>query len=402
MNKKYDLIIIGGGPSGMMMAAIASKSDLSVVLLEKNNSLAKKLKLTGGGRCNITNAEFDVKKFLDNFPKAKKFLHSPFSKFSVQDTFEFFEKNHLPLVTEARQRVFPKSNKAADVLKVLEKILLKNNVEIKKNSKVKTILKNADKVTEVVLQNGEKISGHNIALATGGVAAPQTGSTGDGFKFLKKLGHTIKAPSSNVVPLKTDNKILHGISGTSWSFAKISFLQNKKVQFKKVGKILFTHFGLSAPLILNSATEVQQLLKNGLVMAKIDLFPDTEENILDRRLWRLFEKNKNKKLQNVLPELLEKKLSKAILEHFLIELSEKVINDISKEERKALTHKIKNIEMEITGTLGINKATLTDGGIILEEVNFSNMTSKKYSNLYLLGDILNINRPSGGFSLQLC
>ncbi len=409
--EEYDLVVIGGGPSGMMMAIIAAKKGAKVLIVEKNSSLGKKLRITGGGRCNITNAEWDNKKFLENFPKAKKFLYSPFSKFSAMNTFSFFEKAGLQLTIEARKRAFPKSQKASDVFITLEKLLKKFKISILLNSEVVLIKKShkdfpdtkiLDTISYIKLKSGREIFAKNFAIATGGMAAPKTGSTGNGFKFLKKLGHSIKNPDPNIIPLTTDSHILQKISGTSWTFCKISFIQNNKVQFSKKGKILFTHFGLSAPTILNSSYQAKELLKNGPLIASIDLFPDTEEPDLDRKLWRLFEKNKNKKLKNVLPELLQNKLSSAILEYFPDSLGLKTINDVSKEERKLIVKKIKNLDMKITGTLGMDKAVITDGGISLEEVNFSNMTSKKYSNLYLLGDILDINRPSGGYSLQLC
>jgi predicted Rossmann fold flavoprotein len=183
---------------------------------------------------------------------------------------------------------------------------------------------------------------------------------------------------------------------------KIKFIQNGKVKLRKTGKILFTHFGLSAPLILNSSFEVKQLLDKGRVFATIDLFPDTEENDFDKRILRLFEKNKNKKLKNVLPELLQQKLSNAILEHYPKVFKDREVNSITKEERKDLVKLIKAIPMEITGTLGMDKAVIADGGVLLEDVNFGTMVSKKFSNLYILGDVLDINRPSGGYSLQMC
>ncbi len=404
-NKQYDLIVIGGGPAGMMTSVIAAKDGASVLLLEKNDSLGKKLKLTGGGRCNITNNQINPKDFLEVFGENKKFLFSPFSQFAVKETMNFFEKNGLSLVTEARNRVFPKSQKAVDVFNLLEKLMRKNGVEILTNRQVVKINQSGDDtkiITSIKTKKGEEFFAKNFAIATGGASAPKTGSTGDGFRFLQKLGHTIKKPNPNVVPLKTDSKILHDISGTSWSFCKIRFIQDNKTAFSKTGKILFTHFGLSAPLILNSSYEVKQLLKKGEVFASIDLFPDTEEPDLNRKLWRLFEKNKNKKLKNVLPDFLQKQLANAILQYFPEELANKDINEISKDERKALVKKMKNLKMQITGTLGLEKAVIADGGLVLEEVNFSNMTSKLYSNLYVLGDILNINRPSGGYSLQLC
>ncbi len=398
----YDLIIIGGGPSGMMMAGRAAELGARVLLLEKNRDLGKKLQATGGGRCNITNAELDTRKFLDNFPQSKQFLFSPFSIFSSKDTFTFFEKKGLPLVTEARKRVFPKSQKANDVFKTLERYIRSNGGEIKTGVQVVKMRKENNRIVSVETKKNEKYFAHNFAVATGGASAPWTGSTGDGFKWLKKLGHTIKEPTANLVPLTTNAKWVHKLSGIDLSFMTIRFIQNGKIKFKKTGKILFTHFGVSGPLIINSSFEVKELLKKGSVTASIDMFPDTEENLLDQRVLKLFEKNKNKTIKNVLPEILPKKLAQEILKLPDINLLEKEINSVTKEERKKLVKKMKSLNFEISGTLGLEKAIITDGGIILEEVNFKNMTSKSYPNLYLLGDVLNINRPSGGFSLQLC
>lgn len=400
--KKYDLIVIGGGPSGMMMAGRASELGAKVLLLEKNKTLGKKLRVTGGGRCNITNAELDIRKFLENFPESKEFLFSPFSKFSSKDTFTFFEKKGLPLIIEARKRAFPKSQKAKDVFSTLEKYLRKNGVEIKTNTQIISISKEANKIKSVKTKKNEFFYSKNFAIATGGMAAPTTGSTGDGFKWLKKLKHTIKKSNPNVVPLTTNDKWIHRLSGLTLSFMTIRFYQEGKSKIKKTGKILFTHFGISGPLILNSAFEVKKLLNKGNVIASIDMFPDTEENDLDKKILKLFGKNKNKVLKNILPELIHKNLAKELLNLPDIKLTEKEANSVTKEERKKLVKKLKNLEFEITGTLGMDKAVITNGGIILEEVNFKNMTSKLYPNLYLLGDILNINRPSGGFSLQLC
>jgi len=400
--KEYDLIVIGGGPSGMMMAGRASELGASVLLLEKNKDLGKKLRITGGGRCNITNAEFDIRKFLENFPESKNFLFSPFSKFSSEDTFNFFEKKGLPLVVEARKRAFPETQKAGDVFKILERYIRKNGGEIKTDSQVVKLNKENNKIISLETKKGEKYFAKNFAIATGGASAQWTGSTGDGFKWLTKLGHSIKTPSANLVPLTTNEKWVHRLSGLDLSFMKIRFIQNEKIQITKLGKILFTHFGLSGPLIINSSHEVKNLLEKGKVFASIDLFPDTEENDLDKRVLKLFEQNKNKTLKNILPEMLLKNFAKEILNLPEINLTEKEANSITKIDRKKLVKKMKDLKFEITGTLGLEKAIITDGGIILEEVDFKNMTSKIYPNLYLLGDVLNINRPSGGFSLQLC
>ncbi|MCX6739558.1 MAG: NAD(P)/FAD-dependent oxidoreductase [Candidatus Parcubacteria bacterium] len=400
-NRIFDLIVIGGGPSGMMCAGRAAELGKRVLLIEKNKDLGKKLSLTGGGRCNITNAEFDTRAFLANFPESKEFLFSPFSKFSVQDTFDFFEKKGLPLVVEGRKRAFPKTQSANDVVAVMENYIKKNNVEIKSGMKVTGLKKNEDGTFLVQTKSEENFIGKKVALASG--------IGGEGLTILEKLGHTVKEPNPNLVPLTTNAKWVHALSGISLSFMTIRFRQNPsigsgqaKTVLKKTGKILFTHFGISGPLVLNASFGVKKLLEKGSVTASIDMFPDTEENELDRRVWRLFEKNKNKILKNILPEMMEKSLAEQILNLPDIQLAEKEANAVTKEERKALVKKMKDLSFPITGTLGFEKALIADGGVTLTEVNFTNMTSKIHPNLYLLGDVLDINRPSGGFSLQLC
>ena len=361
--------------------------------------MGTKLAMTGGGRCNVTNAEFDNRAFLANFPESKDFLFSPFSKFSVKETFDFFEKRGLPLVIEARKRAFPETHNANDVVEVMRKYVNENHVEIKSDTRVTDVkkLKSGDFLVQA--KGGDSFIGKKIALATGGSAMVTHGAD-DGFNMLQELGHTVKSPSPDIVPLTTSAEWVHSLSGISLSFMTIRFKQNGKTKLKKTGKILFTHFGLSGPLILNSSHEVKKLLEYGMVEASIDMFPDTEENELDRRVWRLFELNKNKILKNVLPEMMEEALAIQILEQ--LGLTTKPVHEVTKEERKQLVKKMKDLSFPITGTLGLEKAVIADGGIPLEEVNFKNMTSKIHPNLYLLGDVLNINRPSGGFSLQLC
>jgi len=367
-NEMYDLIVIGGGASGLMAAGVAAERGASVLVLEKNKDLGKKLKITGGGRCNIYNAEFDTKKLLENYGDAKKYLYSPFAQFAAEESKEFFHTIGLHTVVQARKRAFPYTEKAYDVFKVLEDYCKKHKVEFRTNTPITRIDQENGEISGV-LSKKERFYAKNYILSTGGHAAPETGSTGDGFKFLEKLGHTIHKPSPNIVPLVSDAQWIHRLAGTSLSFMKIRFIQNGKTQIRKTGKVLLTHFGISGPLILNSAREVKDLLQGGPVTASIDLFPDTELELL------------------------------AMLKTDIADID---VNEVSKESRKELAHLCKNLEFPITGTLGWDKAVIADGGVHLDEVDFKTMQSRKFPNLYLLGDILHINRPSGGFSLQLC
>jgi len=400
-NEMYDLIVIGGGASGLMAAGVAAERGASVLVLEKNKDLGKKLKITGGGRCNIYNAEFDTKKLLENYGDAKKYLYSPFAQFAAEESKEFFHTIGLHTVVQARKRAFPYTEKAYDVFKVLEDYCKKHKVEFRTNTPITRIDQENGEISGV-LSKKERFYAKNYILSTGGHAAPETGSTGDGFKFLEKLGHTIHKPSPNIVPLVSDAQWIHRLAGTSLSFMKIRFIQNGKTQIRKTGKVLLTHFGISGPLILNSAREVKDLLQGGPVTASIDLFPDTELNDVDRRIWRIFEQHKNKKVKNVIKELIPRNIGMELLAMLKTDIADIDVNEVSKESRKELAHLCKNLEFPITGTLGWDKAVIADGGVHLDEVDFKTMQSRKFPNLYLLGDILHINRPSGGFSLQLC
>lgn len=401
INNNFDVIVIGGGPAGMIAAGRAAEKGKRVLLLEKNKKLGEKLKITGGGRCNITNAEDNIRKFLKNYGKMENFLYSIFSKFNVQDTISFFEKKGLPLVIEANKRAFPKSQKALDVFLILEKYLQENKVIIKNNSPVsKILIKNKEIVGVVVGDNEYRCS--NLILATGGLSHPETGSTGDGFKWLDKLGHKITKPSPDIVPLIVKEKWVKDLSGVSLSFMKINFYLNEVKKFSKTGKVLFTHFGLSGPLILNSAKKIKELLKLGKVTASIDLFPDTDLGTLEKRLIKVFDANKNKDLKNIFEKITPEGTDKSILSLLNKIDPDKKVHSITKEERKIITRTLKALPLTIEGMMGFDRAVVSDGGVDLRELETKNMSSKFYPNLFIIGDLLNINRPSGGFSLQLC
>jgi predicted Rossmann fold flavoprotein len=401
-NNVIDIIIIGGGASGMMAGVVASRRSKSVLIIEKNKLLGEKLKITGGGRCNITNAEYDIHKFLEYYGKSKDFLFSPFSMFGVEDTFKFFESLGLPLVIQARKRVFPKTEKAFDVYDALKKELDKNKVSIKSGISVIDFIKINEKIVGVKTTNGSYFA-KSFILATGGLSHPETGSTGDGFRFLTDLGHKIEKPNPSVVPLEVSNKWVHSLAGVSLSFMKITFFLDGKKQFSKTGKILFTHFGLSGPLILNSASGVGSLLQAGKVEALIDTYPDTTIGDLEDKIIKVFDNNKNKTLKNVLKEIVPDGTPKAF-EILLADsgLLDTKVHSITKDDRKDLVKLLKGLPVHITNLMGYDRAVVVDGGLVLTEVNLKTMQSKIFDNLFITGDLLNINRQSGGFGLQIC
>lgn len=400
-NKIWDVIVIGGGSSGLMASAVASSRHLSVLILEKNKNLGEKLKITGGGRCNISNSEPDIHKLLKVYGKSSSYLYTPFSVFGVKDTFKYFESRGLPLVIQARNRVFPKSQKALDVLNFFKKELIKNKVEIKTNCQVKEIINDHNKILKINTNQGE-FYGKSFILSTGGLSHPETGSTGDGYKFLKEIGHTVIDPNPNIVPIMVGDSWVKNLAGISLSFMKITFYLEGKKQFSKTGKILFTHFGLSGPLILNSAKDIKTLLDKGVVNALIDLYPDTSIGDLEKRIIKVFDLNKNKMLKTILKEIVPDGMTKAFTEIIdFINLDTKV-HSIKKEERRKIIDLLKNLPIFIEDLMGYDRAVVSDGGVILSEIEMKTMRSKRLSNLYITGDLLHITRNSGGYSLQIC
>lgn len=400
-NKIWDVIVIGGGASGMMAGAVASSLGKSVLVIDKNKNLGEKLKITGGGRCNITNDEPDIHKMLKVYGEGEPFLYSPFSIFGVKDTFKYFESRGLPLVVQARNRVFPASEKAFDVYNVLFKELNRNKAVIKTNCTAYDFIRKENKIVDINTSQG-KFYAKSFILATGGLSHPETGSTGDGFKFLKEIGHTIINPTPDVVPIMVGDSWVKNLAGVSLSFMKITFFLDGKKQFSKTGKILFTHFGLSGPLILNSAKNIKTLLDKGTVMANIDLYPDTNIGDLEKRIIKVFDLNKNKMLKTIIKDIVPDGMSQAFIEIIdFLDLETKV-HSVKKEDRRKIVDLLKTLPVYIEDLMGYDRSVVSDGGVSISEIDMKTMRSKKFSNLYITGDLLHLNRNSGGYSLQIC
>lgn len=405
MSSKTDtsvnVLVIGGGPAGMIAAGRAAECGRSVLLLEKNNVLGKKLNLTGGGRCNITNAEYDNRTLLGYFNEAAPFLFSPFSRFSAEDTFRFFEERGLPLVVEDRQRAFPATFSAPDVTRVLTDYMQEHGVEVRLQTEVRKILTEGNRIVGVESDMGV-IRCESLILATGGAAYRQTGSTGIGFDWLKSLGHSVQQPNPEVVPLKVKEDWVKALSGTALNDVKIRFQAADGTTETRAGRILFTHFGLSGPMILNSAHAVKKLLKQGDVHAEIDLQPKLEIHELDQLILQVFNEHPKRTLRNAIKPLVPPGLSRTVIRMLDASLTEQQVSKITQSDRRQLAHLLKGLPLTVTATMGYNWAVICDGGLDLTEVDTRRMCSRRYPNLFIVGDLLNISRPSGGFSLQLC
>lgn len=395
------MVVIGGGPAGMMAAGTAAKRGLKVALLEKNPTLGVKLLITGGGRCNVTNAEYDVRTFLKKYKDSDKFLFSAFSQVSVKDALEFFNTRGMPTKIEAEKRVFPVTDKSQSVWDVLVNYMNENKVVIKTNSTVVSFETANNVITGVKLKNGDVITAKYFILATGGTSRPETGSTGDGFKWLKNLGHNIIPSNEALVPIALKDSWYKKLSGVTLKDIKLTTFQNNEKQEVHKGKLLFTHFGISGPTVLNMSKDIGELLKYGEVIIKLDLLPQLDHGMMNSKLQEIFKTDDKKKIKNSLGNIIPSALVDIVLELAKID-TEKTCNSVSREERLKLIDVIKGIPMEVDNLLGSDKAIVSSGGVDLLEVDFKNMKSRIISNLYLIGDVLNIDRPSGGYSLQLC
>jgi predicted Rossmann fold flavoprotein len=412
-NTLWDVAVIGGGPAGMMAAGRAAETGAKVILIEKNDGLGKKLLITGGGRCNVTNSEFDNRKLLEKFKENSKYLFSAFSQWSVKETLDFFHGYKMETKIEALQRVFPKSDQARSVWNVLVEYMKQGNVTVISNSPVigfatsdkKEKVKNKQKINRdivaVKLKGNIHIRAKSFILATGGKSHPETGSTGEGFEWLKQLGHTIIEPSASLVPIAVKDLWVKKLQGVTLQNVKISLFQNEIKHAVKAGRVLFTHFGLSGPTILNLSGEVSELLKYGEVKITIDIMPELDYGKLNEKLQEIFKEHSNKKIVNSLSTIMLPSVAQVIMD--LSEINPDTwSHSVTREQRLLLVQLLKAIPLEVKNLLGVEKAIVTSGGVVLDEIDFKTMQSRLFPNLYLIGDILNIDRPSGGYSLQLC
>lgn len=424
------VVIIGAGPAGMMAGISSAKNGDEVIILEKMNMPGRKLLITGKGRCNITSS-LDMSEFIQNIPGNGRFLYSSLEKFTNKDIIEFLEKHNVKVKEERGNRIFPVSDKSVDVLNAFIEELKKLKVRIVTNAKVEKILTNSENVLGVeYIKTGKKIieKADKVILATGGKSYQSTGSTGDGYEMAKKLGHTITKISPSLVPVEANSiknteknntyvyeskynnslNLCKTLQGLSLKNVEIKFedIEKNKVIYEDFGEMVFTHFGVSGPTILSGSAHllryknVEQLLKEGKIILEIDLKPALNEEKLDLRLLRDFEKGKNKLFKNSLSELLPQKLIEPIIELSNINPDKKV-NEITKIERLNLVKILKKFKIVISDFRPINDAIVTSGGISIKEINPKTMESKIVKGLYFAGEIIDVDGYTGGFNLQI-
>ena len=405
------VLVIGGGAAGLMAAITAAKQGNNVTILEKMDSLGKKLLITGKGRCNITNsAEMDD--FMRNIPENSKFLYSAFNQYSNKDIIDFLNKQGVATKVERGGRVFPVSDKAADVLNAFIAKLKELNVQIKTNFKVTEILTEHGVVTGICGENNgkkETLLANKIILATGGKSYPVTGSTGDGYKIAGNLGHTITNIKPSLVPLCCEGQsrtLCQQMQGLSLKNVSIKIRDEEKVIYEDFGEMLFTHYGLSGPIILSSSAvlvrykNIEIRLKENKIKLTIDLKPALDEEKLDNRILRDFDELKNKQLKNSLEKLLPRKMVEPFIEYIKIN-PEKRVNEITKEERKIIVKSLKSFELTIKDFRSIEEAIVTSGGISIKEINPKTMESKLVKGLYFAGEVIDLDAFTGGFNLQI-
>lgn len=393
---KNKIGIIGAGPAGIMAAISASNDKNKVYLIEKNNKIGKKLYITGKGRCNITNAT-PIEDFFEFIVRNKNFLYSSLYSFTNENIIQLLEKNGLKTKIERGNRVFPESNKSSDVINTFNKILNEKHVNIMLNSKVNSLtLKEGKFFLDI---NGIIHKFDKLILATGGKSYPATGSTGDGYKYAKELGHTIEDPKPSLVPIELKETWVKDLQGLSLRNVKLKAFKDEKLVHEEFGEMIFTHFGISGPIVLSISNYLNRL-ENSKIKLVIDLKPALDFQTLDKRILRDFDKYNNKQLKNSLNDLLPQKIISTIIS--LSNISEDtIVNQITKEERYRLVDNIKNLSMEFKGFRPIEEAIITSGGISVKEIDPSTMESKIIPNLFFAGEIIDIDALTGGFNLQI-
>ena len=407
------VIVIGGGPAGMMAAITAKENGNEVLIIEKNNQLGKKLLITGKGRCNITSS-LEMEDFIKNTPGNGMFLYSTYKQYTNQDIIQFLKQQGLEVKEERGNRVFPVTDKSVDVLKCFTKKIKELDIDIRYNTKVEEILTEMVDVENTVVgvrteTEQEIIKANKVVLATGGKSYPLTGSTGDGYRIAEKLGHSITPIKPSLVPLEVHNKMeckeLQGLSLRNVGIKLIDIEKNKQI-YGDFGEMVFTHFGVSGPTILSASAHlvryknIDRLFKEKKILLKIDLKPALAEKKLNDRILRDFEDTKNKQFKNSLDKLLPQKIIPVIIKRSKINPNKKV-NEITKKEREELVKQLKDFEIIIKGFRPIEEAIITSGGINIKEINPKTMESKKVKGLYFAGEIIDVDSYTGGFNLQI-
>lgn len=400
-NRVWDIVVIGGGAAGMMAAATAAARGASVCLLEKNDSLGKKLRITGGGRCNVTNNKPNDHEMLAMYKGKGKFLFSTFSQYGVSDTVSWFNERNVALKEENEGRMFPTTDSAETIYETLVAELHKNDVCIQNNTTITQVEKQSDGLFRISSDETHPLIARHCIIATGGTSRPETGSTGDGFTFAETLGHNITTHDVALVPLITKENWVKQVSGIALTDIKITVLVDDKKELKQDGKILFTHKGVSGPTILNLSKQVGELLQSGTVTLSLNLLPTEDTGSLRKKITTLFQAQSNKKIRNVLGVLVPTALGKVLLKQAAID-PETPCHSVRVTEKNVLVDQLQNLQLTVVGLMGKDKAVISSGGVNLSEIDFRTMESKVIPNLYLVGDMLDIDRPSGGYSLQLC
>ena len=394
------VLIVGGGAAGMLASIFAARNGNEVHVFEKNEKLGKKLFITGKGRCNLTNA-CDMDTLFSSVVTNDKFLYSSFYGYTNQDVMDFFESLGLPIKVERGNRVFPASDHSSDVIKVLEKEMKAQGVQIHLYQTVTQIAKKDGRFAALKLADGTMVEGDACILCTGGMSYQTTGSTGDGYRFAKALGHKVTELRPSLVPIETKEYFVPELMGLSLKNVETRILDGKKVLYQDFGEMLFTHYGVSGPLILSASAYIgKELSEKKELKLSIDLKPSLSEEQLDARVLREFEANHNKQFKNAIGGLFPSKLVPVMIAESGID-SEKKVNVISKEERQGFVHLIKNFEMTLIRLRDYKEAIITQGGINVKEVNPSTMESKLVEGVYFAGELLDLDAVTGGFNLQI-